>query len=664
MTTTDPLLLELQAAVAGRYAVDRELGRGGMGVVYLAQDVALLRPVAIKVLAPDLARQPEVRVRFLREARTVAALSHPNIVPVFAVEERGDLLFFVMAFVEGESLRERVQRVGALPAAEVTTLIRDIAWALGYAHGRGIIHRDVKPDNILIERATGRVLLTDFGIARRDSEHTLSGAGELVGTLQFMSPEQAADHNVDGRSDLYSLGLTAIFALSGALPVRGSSAAALLHQLLNGPGLAVESAIPAAPDRLKSVVATLVQRDPHKRPVNGESVAQALDATVERPVAPALRSAVETARSAGNVLGVAGAFIIPIGLSAFDTGPSKYLLWGLAMPGLAAVTGWYAIQYRLNALAREGFRFDEIEYAVAVAQRELREVAFADVRRELDGVRSNPQTARRDIFLWAGLGTITVVMGSLSLGSIQMAQTPFEKAVRFVVTAGGLLSPDFLLVRAMPWLAGACAVVGIGVILRWARRELLKIRSGYVEEAGTGQVHWMAALDPARVLISRLGRWTFERARRKLVATGAALPAEIPAATASETIAATHVLGALALVPASLRDRLGDVPRIAAALEAKGHLLRKRLQAAEAGLAAAPRTHPAHAQFLSLRDGVARRIGEVNAVLEAIRLDLLRAAAGAADAVTISQELEKAKELSAAIDAELHGQSEVKKLLG
>lgn len=636
-----------------------------MGIVYLAQDVALLRPVAIKVLAPDLSRRPEIRERFLREARTVAALSHPNIVPIHAVEQHGDLLFFVMSFVEGESLRERVQRSGPLSAAEVTTMTRDIAWALGYAHGRGIVHRDVKPDNILIDRASGRVMLTDFGIARRQTDQTLSEVGELVGTLQYMSPEQASDESVDGRADLYSLGLTALFALSGEPPIRGGSAAALLRQVLDGPPIAVDAVAPAAPDRLKSALGQLVLRDPASRPVSGEAVAQALDATVEKPIAAALRSAVDTARASGNMMGVASTFLIPIVLSAFDTAPSQYILWAAALPVLAAMTGWYSIQYRLHALAREGFRFDEIERAVAVAQRELREVALGDALREVENVRRSQRTARRDVILWAGLGTMTVVMGSISLGSVHLAQTPFEKAMKFLLTAGGLLPADFLLVKMMPWLAGGVAIGGIGLILRWARRELLEIRAGYRADATVRkQTHWITRLDPARILVSRLARWTFTRAQKAAQAEGKSLRADAPPVARSETIAVAHISDALQLLPPLIQHRLGDVLGLVESLQRKGELLRKRRSAAEAGLATAAPGHPVHAEFAALRDNLARRIADVNAALESIRLDLLRAAAGAADEVTISTDLEKARELSAAIDAELHGLSEVKKLLG
>ncbi|HEX7941593.1 MAG TPA: serine/threonine-protein kinase, partial [Gemmatimonadaceae bacterium] len=151
-TDTSADIRALERAVAGRYALERELGRGGMGVVLLARDLSLDRPVALKLLSALHAAQPVLRERFLREARTAAGLSHPHVVPIHAVEAHGDIVFIAMAFVDGESLAERVRRTGPLSPREVARIMREVAWALAYAHGRGIVHRDIKPDNILIER--------------------------------------------------------------------------------------------------------------------------------------------------------------------------------------------------------------------------------------------------------------------------------------------------------------------------------------------------------------------------------------------------------------------------------------------------------------------------------------------------------------------------------
>ena len=202
----DPELRALEDARRGRFAIEHELGRGGMGIVVLARDLGLDRPVAIKLLPTALARQPHLRERFLREARTAAGLAHPNIVPVHAVEDHGDVVFFVMGYVEGETLGRRVSRAGPLPASEATRVLRDLAWALAYAHGRGVVHRDIKPDNILLDRGSGRALVSDFGIARvADAPSSLTIDGHVMGTAQYMSPEQAAGESVDGRTDLYAL---------------------------------------------------------------------------------------------------------------------------------------------------------------------------------------------------------------------------------------------------------------------------------------------------------------------------------------------------------------------------------------------------------------------------------------------------------------------------
>ncbi|TFG52528.1 MAG: serine/threonine protein kinase, partial [Gemmatimonadales bacterium] len=230
-----PEFLRLQTEVAGRYSLERELGRGGMGIVLLARDVALDRLVAIKLLPPELAAQSELRERFLREARTAAGLSHPHIVPIHAVEEHNDLVFFVMGLVDGQTLRERVEQHGPLSPRATMQLVQEVAWALGYAHSRGIVHRDIKPENIMLERATGRSMVTDFGIASVAALDEPGPSSTISGTARYMSPEQAVGEAVDARSDLYSLGVTAFFALTGRTPFEAPTSHALVAQHLTAP---------------------------------------------------------------------------------------------------------------------------------------------------------------------------------------------------------------------------------------------------------------------------------------------------------------------------------------------------------------------------------------------------------------------------------------------
>jgi serine/threonine-protein kinase len=205
----DFLLDRLVAAVGAQYLVDAEIGRGGMAVVYRATDVRLNRRVAIKLLPPELAFNPDVRERFLREAQTSAQLTHPHIVPIYTVDERDGLVYFVMALVDGESLAQRLAREPQLPIADARLILADVADALAYAHGRGVVHRDVKPDNVMIDRVTGRAVVTDFGIARATAgDSRLTVTGVAVGTPAYMSPEQAmGERELDGRSDIYSLGV-------------------------------------------------------------------------------------------------------------------------------------------------------------------------------------------------------------------------------------------------------------------------------------------------------------------------------------------------------------------------------------------------------------------------------------------------------------------------
>jgi hypothetical protein len=261
---------------ASQYLLERELGRGGMGVVFLARELSLDRMVAIKVLPPALAESPDVRERFLREARTAAQLSHPNIVPIFRADWMDGLAFFAMGYVEGETLAERLLARGALPPAEAVRILREVAWALAYAHARGVVHRDVKPENVMLERAPGRVIVTDFGIARDTRASALTADGMVLGSVHYMSPEQVAGGDLDGRSDLYALGIVAFQLLSGRLPFDAPQASAVLLQQATAAPPSLREAAPEVPAPLAAVVDRALRKDPAERYATGEAMAEAL----------------------------------------------------------------------------------------------------------------------------------------------------------------------------------------------------------------------------------------------------------------------------------------------------------------------------------------------------------------------------------------------------
>ena len=262
--------------IIGPYRIEREIGRGGMAIVYLAYHQRLERPVALKVLFEHLRGDSEFVNRFLVEARAAARLDHPNIVAIHDAGQIGGIDYIAMEYVEGESLGDILQRVGgALPLDFVFSAINQVADALDYAHRQGIIHRDIKPSNILI-RPNGHALLTDFGIARAGGPSNITHAGVVLGTPEYMSPEQAQGREVDGRSDLYSLAIVAYHMLTGRTPYRGAAAQATLyahiHQDLPDP----RSFNPQLPPALPNVLRIAAAKDPSRRYTSCSVFAQAL----------------------------------------------------------------------------------------------------------------------------------------------------------------------------------------------------------------------------------------------------------------------------------------------------------------------------------------------------------------------------------------------------
>ncbi|MBC7896023.1 MAG: serine/threonine protein kinase [Cytophagaceae bacterium] len=259
---TAPEVQTLTQLLGGQYRVEEEIGRGGMGVVVRAHDLRLDRAVAIKTLPAHLAGDAIIRERFLREARTAASLSHPNIVPIHSADEVDDVVFFVMGLVAGLSVAQRVRSTGLFAPVETIAILSDVAAALGYAHACGVIHRDVKAENILLDARNGRAMVTDFGIARLAEAAPITATGTVLGTVHYMSPEQISGHAIDGRSDLYSLGVLAFHMLSGRFPFEHDAPSAVLvaHVMSHAPAL--HTVAPQVPAPLAAVVDRLLKRDP------------------------------------------------------------------------------------------------------------------------------------------------------------------------------------------------------------------------------------------------------------------------------------------------------------------------------------------------------------------------------------------------------------------
>jgi hypothetical protein len=258
----------LAEALAGRYLIEKEIGAGGMATVYLAQDVRHRRSVAIKVLRPDLAATLGTE-RFLREIEVAAGLTHPHIVPLYDSGEEVGNLYYVMPLVEGESLRDRLAREGALPIPEAVRFFREVVDALGAAHAVGVVHRDVKPGNVLL--TGGHALVTDFGVAKAVSEATgvqkLTTMGVAVGTPQDMSPEQAAaEATVDHRADLFAVGVMAYEMLTGVSPFSAGSTPAVFAALMTRSPEPPHNVRPAVPAALGEIVMACLAKDPNDRP--------------------------------------------------------------------------------------------------------------------------------------------------------------------------------------------------------------------------------------------------------------------------------------------------------------------------------------------------------------------------------------------------------------
>jgi predicted Ser/Thr protein kinase len=607
MTQPSREFLGFQAALAGEYSLQRELGRGGMGIVYLARDVQLDRDVAIKVLPSHLARTAASRERFVREARTAAGLSHPHIVPIHRVGDAGGFVFFVMTYVEGETLGERLRTPGPLPPGDATRVLREVAWALAYAHGRGIVHRDVKPDNILLEASTGRALVTDFGIAH-GGEHAAppTDPGTIMGTAHFMSPEQAANEPVDGRSDIYSLGVVGYLAVSGRLPFESSNLPALLVRQATEDPPSVMRAGPGLPPVLAAAIDRCLARDRANRFLNGEAVAAALTPTLEaRPALPPTLRAWIGARNPLLIpyLGWSGGFgALTLGnLVAWVTGnrpdgPADIvLLAAITSLPLLPIVGFHLNQARRQFAA--GHTLADLRSALEIAWREraetetlAREAEEAPMHR---AVRLGT-IAAATWFVVTGLLIINAVIPEHGLG---------------VVFFGPLLAT-----MALGALSNALNVRFIPARIRdW----------------------WQTGIRD-RLWNSRAGDWLARRfgAPERSRAVGGGV---FRATEAALGVAAAELFAAL---PKAYREHLADLPATVAALEARAAEARAEIDV----LAALVPSGSVDAAVLGTRRrATSAQLAECVAALEGIRLDLLRLHAGAGDLGSLTTLIDAAR---------------------
>ena len=275
----------------GRYEVERVIGSGGMGVVFKAFDTELNRPVAVKVLAPYLAGSGAARKRFAREARAAAAIVHEHVVAIHNVETEGDSPFLVMHYVAGESLQQRLDREGPLELCEILRIGLQTAAGLAAAHAQGLVHRDVKPSNILLELGIERTLLTDFGLARASDDASLTQTGFHPGTPQYMSPEQARGDTVDARSDLFSLGSVVYAMCTGRSPFRAETSYGILRRITDTEPRSIREINPQIPEWLEQIVSRLLSKSLESRFQTAEHVSELLKrclAHVQQPTTVAL----------------------------------------------------------------------------------------------------------------------------------------------------------------------------------------------------------------------------------------------------------------------------------------------------------------------------------------------------------------------------------------
>ncbi len=642
LSATDRLFVEFQSALAGRYSIERELGRGGMGIVYLAREVRLDRLIALKLLPPVLAAQPGPRERFLREARMAAKLSHPNIIPIHVVDEIDRFVFFAMAYVEGETLTDRVRRRGPLTPNDAARVLREVAWALAYAHGQGVIHRDVKPDNIMLETGSGRALVADFGIAGQVSGAAALDGGEVIGTPEFMSPEQALGEQVDGRSDLYALGVVGYFALAGRLPFQGVKPTEVLAKQITEAPRPLGEVADGTPRRLAQAIDRCLAKDRDERPesaaVLADQLGLALEQRKELPVA--LRVFVKRGGRLGGMGGLLYILSLPMamGIAAGIAPRGMQVTFAfLTFAAAVSVVPFTMLVGRARRLLASGFNSQDLSVAFRTDLEHGREERVFEYGREA----STYERAMR--LLAAGSISVAVVSGAI------LFSTPWDVLRE-------------LYGRILPGLFGWSMFSALGSSFLWLTRLNRRI------DLDTRIWSWLWQ--------GPVGRLLFRLARPFVSKKTLPPPTTHRATELALGMAAERLFEEL---PKETRLQLKDLPDIVRRLESDAQRMRPRLEELNAALEGAGERGRLSGQIAgdikarrdrvvvdlqAERDLVQRRLKDAVAALETIRLNLLRLHAGTGSVHSLTTDLNLAREAVKEVDLLLEGHKEIEEELG
>ncbi len=545
----DALLARCAAAVAGHYEIEAEVGRGGMAVVYRARDIRLRRKVALKVLPPELAFRDEVKRRFLREAEMAAQLSHPHIVPVYAVDEKDGIVWMAIGLVDGESLAERLYREPRPPIDVVRRVLREVCEALEYAHREGVVHRDIKPDNILLERDTGRALVTDFGIARAaEGDQRLTATGIAVGTPAYMSPEQAmGEREVDGRADLYALGIVGYQMLAGELPFQASNTPTMLMKHLSERPRPLRDVREDLPENLIYAVDRALTKGRDDRWKTADEFKAALAEDAPTPASKARASNALKRVSSSSV-----PVVPPPAVDALEDLKSRTPVPGPDFPKLP--NDWMS-----NPSKRSEGR---------EALREWREEA----RRWREQVRNQPRAQREDLRVAAQ-----------QMGQYMLQQkTPDERisAVRRrigagIVTVGMLAAINAITSPQFPWVLFPAIGIGYGVVRRlselWA--DGIPIRDVFRRPGARGAAEPAAPGSNRAALRQREPKMPSALADNAAQAVLQAVPADVLAGAQGQAVrdaydARAKIRSVLARLPESERSLLPEIePTVEALVE-------------------------------------------------------------------------------------------------